>query len=466
MRTIIRREFLGHVKSLQFAVLLVLAVVLFVANALVFVGSYRGQTERFEKAMAMRGQGTSTRITGVVRRPNALTFIAEAGDPERPAGYTVMPGGTLMAESAGSRTFKLPAVPALDWSLIIGTLFSLYAVLLGFQAVSGEKERGTLRLVLSNPVGRARFLAAKYLTILLALAVPLVVGLLVNLVLVGLLVPQVLTPDVLARIVLVVLTGLTYLSLFAFLSLLVSSLIHRSSLVLLTLLASWLLFTIIIPSSSVVIVDKLSSAANEIQVARMFEPMVQKEVWDRINAIVARAQKGEFGSEAEIQAAADKAFEEGQIKVNAFYEDFARAQEERARTAKNVSRLSPAALFQFAVEDTVQTGEGAERDFLAQVREYARAYDAYILKKLGKVVQTSQFSFSTSFDFQGRRMQLHSPRPEEYPGDKSDFPRFVERTASIGRSLRRALSDLAGLIIWNIVLAGLAFSAFLRTDVR
>ncbi len=466
MRTIIRREFLGHAKSLQFAVLLVLSVVLFVVNALIFVGSYREQTGLFEKTMAMRGQGTSTRMTGVVRRPNALTFIAEAGDPERPAGYTIMPGGTIMAESAGSRTFKLPDVPALDWSLIIGTLFSLYAVLLGFQAISGEKERGTLRLVLSNPVGRVRFLAAKYLTILLALAVPLMVGLLVNLVLVGLLIPQVLTLDVLARIALVVLIGLTYLSLFAFLSLLVSSLIHRSSLVLLALLALWLLFTIIIPSSSVVIVDKLSSAANEVQVARMFEPMVQKEVWDRINAIVARAQKGEFGSEAEIQAAADKAFEEGQIKVNAFYEDFARAQEERARTAKNVSRLSPAALFQFAVEDTVQTGDDAKRDFLAQVREYARAYDAYILKKLGKVVQTSRFSFSTSLDFQGRKMSLRSPRPEEYSGDASDFPRFVEHTASIGRSLRSALGDLAGLLVWNILLAGLAFSAFLRTDVR
>ncbi len=466
MKTLIRQEFLGQAKSLQFAILLLLSILLFAANALVFVDSYGKKVERYENRMVLRGQGESTRITGVIRRPSPLTFVAEAGDSGRPAGYTVMPGGTLMAEPPESRTFKLPEVPALDWSLIIRVLFSLYAILLGFQAVSGEKEQGTLRLVLSNPLGRLKFLFAKYLTILLALAVPLAVGLLLNLALVGVFVPQALTPDVFARIALVAALALAFLSLFAFLSLLVSSLITRSSIVLLILLAVWLLFTVIIPGSSIVLVEKLSSATNEIQTARMFEPMVQKEVWDKVDAIIARAQRGEFGSEEEIRAESDRAFNEGQKKVNAFYEDFERAQEERARTAKNFSRLSPAALFQFALEDIVWTGDAAEMDFLAQVREHSRAYDAYILEKLGEVVQTSRFSFVTTFDFKGERIQLRSPRPQEYNGDKSDFPRFVERKPSPGRSLQRALFDLAGIMLWNIVLAGLAFSAFLRADVR
>jgi ABC-type transport system involved in multi-copper enzyme maturation permease subunit len=466
MKTLIRREFLEHAKSLQFAILLVLSVLLFAANALVFVDSHRKNVAAYENMMSRRGQEASTRLTGVFRRPSPLTFIAEAGDSGRPAGYTVMPGGNLMAESSTSRTFKLPDVPALDWSLFVRVLFSLYAILLGFQAVSGEKERGTLRLVLSNPLGRLKFLSAKYLAILLALAVPLGIGLLVNLALVGIFAPQLLGPDVFARIALVTILILAYLSLFAFLSLLFSALIARSSLVLLVLLAVWLFFTIIIPGSSIVLVEKLSSAADEIQTAKMFEPMVQKEVWDRINAIVARAEKGEFASEDEIRSESDRAFDEGQKKVNAFYEDFERAQEERARTAKNFSRLSPAALFQFAVENIVWTGDDAERDFLAQVREYSRVYDAYILKKLGKVVQTSRFSFSTGFEFKGRMILLSSPRPQEYTGDKSDFPLFAQRRPSPGRSLQRALVDLAGLVVWNIILAGLAFSAFLRADIR
>ena len=466
MKTIIRREFLAHIKSLQFAVLLVFSVVLFAANAFVFIHAHRDDTARYDARLSRRGQETSTRITGVFRRPNPLTFVAEAGDSGRPAGYTVMPGGTILAESPALRNFKLPGVPALDWSLIIRVLFSLYAILLGYQAISGEREQGTLRLVLSNPVGRIRFLAAKYLSILLALAVPLGVGALLSLALFGVFIPQVLTLSVLSRIALVVVLSLAYLSLFSLLSLLFSSSIGRSSLVLLALLASWLLLTILVPSSAIVLVEKLSSAAGEIQAAKMFEPMVQKEIWERINAIVARAGRGEFESEEDVQAEADRAFDEGQRRVNAFYEDFERSQDQRARTARAFSRLSPAALYQFALEDILGTGDDAERDFKAQIRRYSRDYDAFIEKKLGRVVQTSRFSFSTVYEFQGRKCRIGSPRPEEYQGDKSDFPKFVERTTGLGGSLRNALLDLAGLLVWNILLAGLAFSVFLRADVR
>ncbi len=466
MKTIIQRDFLDHVRSLQFMGLITLTVILFAANAFVFVKAYTEKTEEYRSQMAMRGKATSTRITGVLRHPNPMTFIAEGGESERPTGYMIQPGGNLMPEMPNPRTFKLPAVPPLDWSLIIRVLFSLYAVLLGFQSVSGEKEQGTLRLVFSNHVGRIRFLTAKYLSILFTLSLSLGIGLLVNLIVVGIYIPQILTAGAFSRIILVIVLSLAYISVFVLLSLLASSLISRSSLVLLSLLAAWILFTIIIPGSSIVLAEKLSSAAGEIQTAKMFEPMVQQEIWDRINGIVARAEKGEFRSVAEVQEEADQAFEEGQTKVNKFYEDFDRNHGERVRTARNVSRLSPAALFQFAAEDIVWTGDGAGKDFLRQVKEYSRIYDQYILRKLGKVVQTSRFSFSTSFDFQGKRAQLRSPRPQEYTGDKSDFPQFAERSPSLGGSLRSALFDLAGLIVWNIILAGLAFLAFLRADVR
>jgi hypothetical protein len=66
----------------------------------------------------------------------------------------------------------------------------------------------------------------------------------------------------------------------------------------------------------------------------------------------------------------------------------------------------------------------------------------------------------------GKSVYIGSPHPEEYQGDKSDFPQFVESQPLLARSLKDALYDIAGLIVWNLVLATLAFSAFLRADVR
>jgi ABC-type transport system involved in multi-copper enzyme maturation permease subunit len=380
--------------------------------------------------------------------------------------YTLMPKGTFFATQPNPRTLKLPVVPPLDWSFIIGALFSLYVILFGYNAVSGEKEDGTLRLVLSNPVGRVRLLTAKYVSIVSAAAAALLAGALVDLAIVAVLAPQVLTASGLSRIVLVLVMALAYVSLFTFLSLLVSALIHRSSLVLLTLLAVWVLFSVIIPSTASVLMEKLSSAPREIQAARMLQPTMQKEVWARIEDIGKRAERGEFKTEEEIRTAADRAFEEGQVKLNQFYEDFERTQHQRLEAVRNLSRLSPAAMFRYAAESLVQSGPGGEDDFLRQLREYSRVYDGYIQKKLGNVVQTSNFMMSSNVTFNGKELTLHSPEPQEYRGDKSDFPKFAERRASLGTGLKSALDDLAGLIVWNIILAGLAFSAFLRTDVR
>jgi ABC-type transport system involved in multi-copper enzyme maturation permease subunit len=466
MKTIIRREFLDHVQSLQFMVLLVLSLVLFAGNGLVFVRSYGARTDAYQKKMAFMNSWKSTVRLQLYRRPNQLTFVADGGDNGRPSEYYLLPGGQITAGAPNVRAFKLPVVPPLDWSFIIGVLFSLYAILLGYNSVSGEKEQGTLRLVLSNPLGRVKLLTAKYVSILLVLLVPLLAGILVSLIIGAVSLPQLLTLANMSRAGLVFILALAYVSLFAFLGLLFSALIPRSTLVLLALLTVWVVFSVVIPSSSVILGEKFSSAPREIQTARMFEPMVGKELDAKIAEIVKRAEGGGFKTEEDMRAAADQAFEEGQVKVKQFYEDFRRTQRQRLEVVRNLSRLSPAALFQYAAEGVIGSGPGGDDRFLRQVREYSRVYDAYILKKLGKVVQMSNFTFSEIVDFNGKKTRLDSPESREYEGDKSDFPVFSERTVSLGAGLKSALGDLAGLILWNILLAGLAFSAFLRTDVR
>ena len=67
--------------------------------------------------------------------------------------------------------------------------------------------------------------------------------------------------------------------------------------------------------------------------------------------------------------------------------------------------------------------------------------------------------------FQGKEIFLRSARPEEYSGDKSDFPIFKENRNSLMESLKSASTDLIGLLLWNIVFAMGAFLALNRADV-
>lgn len=466
MKMIFRKELLDHARSVRFAVLLAASVVLFALNGLVFVQQYHRFNADHRQAVAEADQQPSAMMTRVYRAPSPLLFIAEGGEKSSPPGYWLYPKLTLSPLPAGTANFKMPDIPELDWAFIIKIVFSLYVILLGFEAVSGEKERGTLRLVLSNPVGRVKLLTAKYLAIITSAAIPLVVGILINLIVIGAFLPAVMGPQNLVRIAFFFILALAYLSLFAFLSLFFSALILRSSLALLVLLAIWIFFAFFIPDTSGIAAQKFSKVPSEYEMAKLLGPTVQEEVWKRIRSIQDRVQKGELKTEKDIIDEADRAYEEGQDSVRKLYDDYDGTVRERADLARRISRASPAALFQCAAEAISDTGPEAEARFIRDVRNYSRTYDDYILKKVGKVVGTSPWSFSTGVTLDGKYISLRSPYPQEYTGDKSDFPRFTESRASLLDGLGNALWNIAGLLVWNILLAGLAFSAFLRTDVR
>ncbi len=466
MITVIRRELIDHLQSIQFIVLLCVSIILFLANGMISVKKFDQQISFYNEQVASVRQNPSTIITMLYRQPNQLSFMVEGGDKYRPSGYILRQKGVLDAMPSGPRNFKLPEIPELDWSFIIKIIFSLYVILLGYNAISGEKEQGTLRQILSNSMGRVKVLVAKYLAILLTVLVPLATGFIISLITIGIFVPQVLTLGNLSRLLLMLLLTLIYLSLFAFMSLLISSLIHKSSLVLLVLLALWVLFAIIVPNTSGVLSQSFSRVPSEYQTAKMIGPMIQQQVWARIKKISERVDKGELKTEEEVKQETDRAFNEGQEELIKHYKSYEDAMKQRAMTAENLSRTSPTALFQYASENIAQTGARREEHFLKDARNYARIYDSYVLEKIGRLVGMSQWSFSTTVMIGGKSVHIESPRPEEYQGDKSDFPQFAESQPSLAQSLKNALFDIAGLIVWNLFLAALAFSAFLRADVR
>lgn len=466
MKTIIQREFLDHLKSVQFSVLFAASFILFAVNGLVFVQQYSRLNSEYRLHVSQADQHPSTVATPLFKSPSSLMFMAEGGEKSSPPGYSLSPKQTLEAMPAGPRNFKLPEVPELDWAFVIKMVFSLYVILLGFEAVSGEKERGTLRLVLSNPVGRVKLLTAKYVAILASAVIPMLVGLIVSLIIISIFLPSVLGFGSFPRIAVFLLLSLAYLSLFAFLSLFFSSLILRSSLVLLVLLSFWIVFAFIIPDASTLLAEKFAKAPTEYQLAKLVGPTIKQEVWGRMKRVQDRIKSGELRTEKDILAEAELAFSEGQDLVRKLYADYDSAMQQRADLAQKLSRASPSALFQYSAEDISDTGPAGAGRFLRDVQEYSRVYDDYILKKVGKIVGTSPWSYSTSATLNGKYIKLESPQPQEYDGDKSDLPRFEEGKPTLLDSLGTGLKDIAGLVIWNIILAGLAFSAFLRTDVR
>ncbi|MEJ2705322.1 MAG: ABC transporter permease subunit, partial [Sedimentisphaerales bacterium] len=298
------------------------------------------------------------------------------------------------------------------------------------------------------------------------IGIPLILGGFISLMIVSIFMPEVLSLTLVLRVGLMILLAFFYLSIFAFLGLFVSSLVSRSSVVLLILLAAWILIVIVVPNLSGILSDKLADVPSEYQTAKQVSSILKEQVWGRIDKVKERVKSGELNTEEAIKREADQAFEEGQNDVRNHYGLYENAMKRRAAMARNLSRLSPTALFQFASESLADTGPRREERFLRDAETYSAIYDNYILEKLGKLVGVSYWSFSTSMTVNGKHVNIESPHPEEYQGDKSDFPQFIESSPNLAHNVQEAALDLAGLSVWNLVLAGLAFWAVSRCDVR
>lgn len=68
----------------------------------------------------------------------------------------------------------------LDLEFIFAIVLSLFAILFGYDAINGEKERGTLALSFANSVPRDQYLLGKLVGSFLALIVPLMIPILMG----------------------------------------------------------------------------------------------------------------------------------------------------------------------------------------------------------------------------------------------------------------------------------------------
>ena len=114
------------------------------------------------------------------------------------------PEGSRFAEDPIFAVFRF-----LDLEFIFAIVLSLFAILFGYDAINGEKERGTLALSFSNSVPRHQYILGKIIGSFLALIIPLMIPILIGCLMLPVLgVPM--DADSWLRLAMVILTGVLY----------------------------------------------------------------------------------------------------------------------------------------------------------------------------------------------------------------------------------------------------------------
>ena len=123
----------------------------------------------------------------------------------------------------------MPDFIKIDWGFVAAVLLSFMGILFTFDAISGEQERGTLRLMLANSISRNTVICGKFLGAFFAIAIPFLIGVIVSISIIYLSETVQFKGSHWIRLGFIVCVGLIYTSIFIFLGILVSTRVKESS---------------------------------------------------------------------------------------------------------------------------------------------------------------------------------------------------------------------------------------------
>ena len=465
IKIILRRELLHYLISFRFLILLAMSAVLFMVNGFEFVDSYQRDLSSYSFRVVDAWNRRNTTGTGIYKKPNPLRFFAIGRErvQTRYLGVTPAEGIEPVQPSMLYDNDKLPDVKSIDWAFIIKVIFGFFCVILVFDSISGEKERGTLRLICANSIPRYQVLLGKYLAAMIVITIPLIWGMLISLIITGLSSSFMLTGQEFLRIFLMIGLSLIYLSLIVLISLSVSSISHQSVTSLLILLFTLILMVMIIPNVAGILAGELSKTKSEYQLVQMrdayFREIVKEE--DELRSQVA---EGILKTKEKIIPKFRRLSWKNMDNWYQLLRDHLQSINTQVKLTRDLAKVSPSAVFQYTSESLANSAPLSEEHFFQAARKYRSTYSDYVKAKVGEVVRFSRGYTVTMPD--GSKMEIPMIIPEEYHGDMSDFPKFSMPPIPIKYSIKANGWNITILILWNIVLFLIAHVAFLKYDVR
>jgi ABC-type transport system involved in multi-copper enzyme maturation permease subunit len=387
--TLIGKEIAGHVRSLRFALTFVLFVVLFLVSFFVLTSEYQErmrwytlsrnshrqvllQLRDLEDKRQQADQLLSSQGIYADRQPQSLSIFVRGLEESVPAHIRTgrYESHLIDARSHRNPLFSLFTDP--DYGYLGNIVVSLLALLFLFDAICGEKERSTLKLVLANPVPRDLVVLGKWIGGYLCLAVPFLAALAGGLVYVVATGAILLDGETLTRLLWIAGVSLLYIALFSSLGLLISTLTSRSSTALLVALFTWVGWVLVVPNLAPV-VARLAAPVPTRQKISAENAAIDQETLLRLQ----RVRRTLLGYGRRAQQAGEEIRREGERRkqrVEQFYEEEMQRQVDLGQA---LSRLSPAASFRYATTELAATGIGFYASFRKSSRRFQDGFREY-----------------------------------------------------------------------------------------
>ena len=469
---LIKTQILENIYGVKFIVTFVICVLLVIGATVTGIGRYESQMDEEQKIISInRGNLEDTSSwhqvgrsgIKIIKPATRLSIFASGLEQSVGRTATVREGDFPHMEDSIYSTAPIFAVFGdLDLTFIIKIVISLFAILFTYDLVSGEKERGTLKLCLSNPVPRNTFILGRSIGSFVSLLIPLLLPLIIGLLAIMLLGNITFGGEEWARLGVIVLGYVLYMLAFFSLGIFISAITKRSAISFLILLFLWVMFVLVVPKAAMMTAGQIHPipGINEVR-AEQFQ--LQRDFWQRTWDLTREEFQRSGGPRLErrerwmmMRQIRDAVRQELEPEYNRQNENlvasFKQQQANLTNLAMTISRVSPASAVTYIGMNLSGTGFDEQENFLRMLTDYRERFTQFLEEEEAREERTTGGPMSHASE-QG---QL----------DFSLLPEFRYERLSVGESLALALPDLLMLTILSIIFYALGFVCFLRYDVR
>jgi len=477
IRMLINKEISGVLHSFRFQILIVLTMLVFLIAGLFHVNSYhiRHEGDNLDlnkQALEIQEHATSlnrlaTLKQHMVRKAKAGDVISLNGEKGLPdlifynafvlgeSGYKSEHRSHLFANNDLSN-YKLNQITQFDWAFIAGVILSFFILVLTYDAFSGEKQAGTLKLQCAFPVSRMSLFIAKYLAFLLIITSVFILGIILNLITIKLASGfQAEIPSPL-QIGGIMITYMIYFSFFILLGLWFSSKAGEPATSLAYSLFTWLILVFFLPSAMAMLAEKIHPIPSSFEHNQQ-SSATSGQVFD--NAPPKAQSYGppsSFGGKVyphmELRK---KAIDEMTTVMNEFNIKGFNDMYSQVKLGADLGKISPFVIIRSISERIA--GNGLE--------DFYQDFNRVVIHRsmLLEFIEERDREDPESFHF------VNSWHPETYssaPVEADEIPIIEDADPKLGSALKDSVLDVGILIFFNLLVLVGAWSGFLRYDVR
>ena len=465
LMTLIQKEIMHHILSVRFVALLLMCLLLVPLTLSTNYRNYRQNLVDYQEAVKLENIEETTmnpgmpldpelEVSKIFLKPTSLSVFANGLADALPSYLGMTRNGITQGAPALVSSLS-HLLGHLDFVFVVGTVFSLLALLFTFDAVAGERETGTLRITLANSLPRDLFLWSKLIGGYMVFVVPFLVSLLFGLLILVWQGFPLGEPEIFPRVLGLTLISLLYIGVFFAIGTMISTYLDNSKTALIVAFTVWVFAVLITPrvgflaakfiaptrTSQSVYMEKTAmrddfKAALKEEQQKMFMEVPTDERGYRIIS-------GEISKKINERM---KPFEEEyrsqfQNYANKLDRNYKREMERQEQVGQMLSRLTPTSSLIYITTNLTQTGKGKRSTYFQTGEHY---YEMLHIDLFSKIID---YTYSR----QDKSVKITQPPSLE--------------TTTLAETLRQSAVDVLLLCFFAVVLTTVAFLKFFRSDI-